>query len=57
MESSLVFKSVKNNRVEMPFSDHCYRFFHLYKLPTGYYVAFCSAIVSMPYIEELKEEN
>lgn len=57
MESTLVFKSVKNTRVEMPFSDHCYRFFHLYKLPTGYYVAFCSAIVSMPYIEELKEEN
>lgn len=57
MESSLVSKSVKNNRVEMPFDDHCYRFFHLYKLPTGYYVAFCSAVVSMPYIQELKEDN
>lgn len=57
LSSDLATKSVINNHIQMPFDYHNYRFFHLYKLPTGYYIAFCSAMVSMPYIEALSDEN
>lgn len=57
LRSDLVRNSVINNHIQMPFDDHNYRFFHLYKLPTGYYIAFCSATVSMPYIEALSDES
>ena len=57
LRSGLVRNSVINNHIQMPFDDHNYRFFHLYKLPTNYYIAFCSAMVSMPYIEVLSDEN
>lgn len=57
IRSDLVTKSVMSNQIQMPFDRHYYRFFHLYKLPTSYYVAFCSAKVSMPYIEVLNDDN
>lgn len=57
LRSNLVRNSVINNHIQMPFDVDNYRFFHLYKLPTGYYIAFCSAMVSMPYIEMLSDEN
>lgn len=57
-ESQKVRASIKSNRISMPYDDHVWRFFHLVKLATGYFVAICTARVSMPYLEAIsKSEN
>ncbi|BBJ23198.1 GIY-YIG nuclease family protein [Candidatus Nitrotoga sp. AM1P] len=56
-ESRIVKEAVTNNHIRMPCEDHVWRFFNLVKLASGYYIAVCTAKVSMPYIERLQKED
>lgn len=56
-ESQLIRESIANNFVQMPCDDHVYRFFHLAPLSSGYYIALCTARVSMPYLKRLEAEK
>lgn len=57
-KSTIAKDGIKTNLNQMPFDDHCYRFFHLNRLSSGHYGAFCSAKVSMPYLDSIqKREN
>ena len=49
-QSAGVRQAIRNNFVRFPHNDHVSLYFHLGKLGSGYYVAFCSALVSMPYL-------
>lgn len=57
MDSTLVRESVANNFVQMPCDDHVYRYFHLAPLSSGYFIALCTARVSMPYMRRLESEK
>lgn len=55
--SDKAIKAVQANRVSMPYDDHVWRFFQLVKLTSGRFVAFCTARVSMPYIQKLNGQE
>ena len=55
--SDRTIKAVWENRVSMPYDDHVWRFFQLAKLSSGYYVAFCTARASMPYIKAMNAQE
>jgi hypothetical protein len=57
LKSDIVKNGIKTNYIRMPFDDHCYRFFHLNRLSSGHYGAFCSAEVSMPYLEAIQKRE
>lgn len=48
--SPAVQEAARDNYVRIPYDDHIVNFYHLAKLATSSYVAFCSSRVSMPYI-------
>lgn len=53
--SSFIAKEgIRSNLPKTSLDDHEYKFFHLNKLASGHYVAFCSSKVSMPYLEVIK---
>lgn len=56
-DSLVARKAIKSNYPEVPFNDHEYRFYHLSRLSSGHYVAFCTAMVTMPYHEALAEQQ
>ncbi len=56
-KSKLVIDGIKSNLNNMPFDDHCFRFFHLSRLSSGHYGALCSAKVSMPYLEAIQKRE
>lgn len=50
-KSPAVQRAARNKLVSIPNDDHIVNFYHLAKLSTSSYVAFCSSRVTMPYIE------
>lgn len=60
-KSPKISPSVKNavqyNYIAFPKDDHVCRFFHLVRLATGHFVAICTARVSMPYLEAIKDKG
>jgi hypothetical protein len=56
-KSEIAKDGIRTNHPKLPFDDHEYRFFHLNKLSSGHYVAFCSAKVSMPYLEAIEKRE
>lgn len=56
LESDLVRKNVTSVQ-SFPHSDHCWNFYHLLKLSSGYSLAVCTAEVSMPYLGKLKGDT
>ncbi len=50
-DTKSVYSAVRENHVELPCDDHIWRFYHLVKLASGYYVALCTTRVSMPYLD------
>ena len=55
--SSKVRKTVKQNYINFPKDENVWRFFHLVRLATGHSIAICTARVSMPYLEEIKDKD
>ncbi len=55
--SHRVCKSIRENITALPHDDHVWRFYHLIKLSTGFYIAICTARVSMPYLERIAPEE
>lgn len=53
-QSRDVESALKQNFVQLPYDDHKVRFYHLVKLATGSYIAICSAVASMPYLEAVE---
>lgn len=49
-QSAEIRRAIRQNFVRFPHDDHVRRYFHLGRLSSGYYVAFCSAEASMPYL-------
>lgn len=56
-QSADVRRAIQQNFVRFPHDDHERRYFHLGKLSSGYYVAFCSAKVSMPYLPAIENHK
>lgn len=55
-ESEVVRKAVRSNE-PLPLGDHCWHYFHLLRLSSGHNLAVCTAVVSMPYMEKLRDDE
>ena len=55
-KSEIVRKAIRHY-IQMPHDDHVWRYFHLVRLDSGFYVAICTAQVSMPYLEAISKEG
>lgn len=56
-QSRAVVEAVRSNRIKLPCDDHVWRYFHLVKLGSGHFVAICTARVSMPYLNSVKDDE
>ncbi len=55
--SLAVVDAIRANSINLPHDDHAWRFFNLAKLGSGYFVAICTAVASMPYLKAFKNET
>ena len=52
-QSQVVRAAVRSNAIEFLHGDHLWYFYRLLRLESGYSVAVCRAVVSMPYTERI----
>lgn len=56
-ESDRAWKAVRANRIDFPYDDHVWRFYHLIRLESGHYIALCTSKVSMPYLKRIEGQE
>ena len=49
--------AVEHNFISFPQDDNVWHFYHLVRLATGHFIAICTARVSMPFLEAIKEKD